>query len=78
MIKARMGNVVIIGLSRMNVERLTQDMPIRFPGEDVGVPGMLFVIIFGETEPEMVEQFKKRGLIGPETKVSDRFTGKGN
>lgn len=78
MIKARMGNVVFVGLSRGNVERLLQDMPIRFDGMEVGIPGILFVIMGGETEPDIMKQFSDAGLIGPETKIDDRFTGRGN
>lgn len=77
MIKGRAGNVVIVGLSRMNVERLMGGMPIRFAGEEVGVPGVVFVIFAGESEPEMVADLQKHGLIGAETKVDDRFSGKG-
>ena len=77
MIKGQAGNVVVIGLSRMNVERLMGGMPIRFAGEGVGIPGKVFVIFAGETEPEMVAELKKFGLIDADTKVDDRFTGKG-
>jgi hypothetical protein len=78
MIKGRMGNVVLIGLSRMNTERLLKDMPIKFDGADVALPGLTFVIIGGESEPELMAQLQKAGLIDAETKIDDRFTGKGN
>lgn len=78
MIKGRWGNVVLMGLSRANVERLMNDMPIRFDGAEVGLPGFLFVIMGGETEPEMMAELQKRGLLGPDTQIDDRFTGKGN
>lgn len=78
MIKGRMGNVVLIGLSRANTERLLQDMPIKFDGAEVAMPGVTFVIMGGESEPEMMAQLTKAGLITGDTKVDDRFTGKGN
>jgi hypothetical protein len=71
MIKARGEGLVLLGLSRMNVERLMGDMPIRFAGEEIGLPGITFVIVGGETEQTIADQLGE--LIGPETKVDDRW-----
>ncbi len=73
MLKARGGNMVLIGLSRMNVERLLDDMPIRFAGEEVGIPGLVFVIVGGETEQAIAEQLRAIGAVGQHTTVIDRF-----
>ena len=56
MIKARKGDVVILGLSRMNIERLMEDQPIRFEGDELGFPGKTFYILFGETEQTIVNE----------------------
>lgn len=78
MIKARAAQHVILGLSRMNVERLMQDMPIRFDGAEVGVPGITFVIVGGETEQAIEADLRRVGAVTDETVVIDRLTGKGN
>jgi hypothetical protein len=75
-IKARGGNVVLLGLSRMNVERLEGGMPIRFDGAEVGAPGLAFLIVFGETEQAIVAMLRGEGLLDEQTRIDDRF-GKG-
>lgn len=50
MVKARIGNTVLFGLSRENIDRLTKGKPIRIQGHDIGLPGQNFIIHFGETE----------------------------
>lgn len=78
MIKARGGNVVLLGLSRMNVERLMADMPILIDGAEVGLPGIMLAIIFGETEEQIAQELARRGLVDASTVIHDRKTGKGN
>ena len=73
MIKGRAGSVVLLGLSRANVERLMQDQPIRFDGREVGLPGIAIVIIGGETEQAMTDQLRAEGVIGTSTVVDDRW-----
>lgn len=58
MIKARAGNVVIFGLSRMNLERLQEGKPISFDGGEVGLDGARIVIMFGETEAAIAEELE--------------------
>lgn len=77
MIKGRSGRVVLFGLSRLNIERLQAGMPISFEGSEVNLPDVRFVIIAGETEPEMAQMLRDGGMVGPETKVTDRYKGKG-
>lgn len=72
MLKARGGNVVLIGLSRMNVNKLIAGQPILFDGSEVDVPGIQIAIYFGETEEAMIDELGKRGLVGRETVVDDR------
>ena len=59
--------VVILGLSKINIERLQKGMPISFPGTDVGLKGVEFMILAGETEQSMQHELEE--LIGEKTKV---------
>lgn len=59
MIKARSGDVVILGLSRENINRLMDDQPIRFDGDVLGFPGETFYIVFGETEQAIAADLVK-------------------
>lgn len=56
MIKARAGNVVIFGLSRLNLERLQEGKPIMFDGAEVGLDGNKIVIMYGETEQAIADE----------------------
>lgn len=66
MLKAKIGELSIFGLSRENVRRLIAGHPIVFDGAQLGLPGR-FAIVFGETEQAIGEQILS-GLHGPETK----------
>lgn len=55
MIKARAGNTVIFGLSRLNLERLQEGKPIMFDGAEVGLEGRI-CITFGETEQAILDE----------------------
>ena len=64
--------LLIFGLSRENIKRLTSGQPIRLRRETHGdgIPeGWSVVIVFGETELEMKRQFEASGMISPKTKV---------
>lgn len=50
MVKARIGNLLIFGLSRVNIERLQEGKPIYVEGAEVGAPLQRFVICYGENE----------------------------
>jgi hypothetical protein len=62
--------VIGLGLSRANCERLLAGQPIRIRTDEI-VPELdAEIIIFaGETEAAMAAEFKRHGLIGPNTKV---------
>lgn len=49
MVKAKIGDMVVLGLSRENIERLQEGNPILFDGAEVQLPGRI-AIMFGETE----------------------------
>lgn len=59
--------LVVLGLSHLNLERLQQGQPIHFPGEDVTIPGVEFMIFSGATEATMAREMEE--LIGPQTKT---------
>ena len=59
MIKARAGNAVIFGLSRLNLEKLQEGKPIAFDGGEVGLDGTRIMIMFGETENDIVRELTK-------------------
>lgn len=56
MIKARAGDMLIFGLSKLNIERLQEGKPIAFDGAEVGQPGVRFMIMYGETELAIIHE----------------------
>ncbi len=64
------GAVVVLGLSHENLRRLRDGQPIRFYGDELGLPGVHAVTIFaGESEDTMEQMLREHGLIGPGTRV---------
>lgn len=64
MIKARAGQLVILGLSRRNVELLQEGKPIAFDGAEVGLGGTRVLIMFGETEDEIARELAQASSGG--------------
>lgn len=64
MIKARSGDLVIFGLSRENMTRLQAGQPIAFDGGQVGFNGTRVMIIFGETENDIVRELAEASSGG--------------
>lgn len=65
--------LLVLGLSRQNIERLQQGQPIDISRESHGmvVPPHLRIMIFtGETEAEMAKQMAP--LIGPDTVIDQK------
>lgn len=58
MVKAQIGNTHIFGLSRVNMERLQEGKPIRISGDEIGMPGHVFIISFGETEEAIAAEIQ--------------------
>jgi hypothetical protein len=49
--------LVVLGLARVNIDRLVAGKPITFEGRSLGIPGDLtFCITFGETEIEIARE----------------------
>lgn len=77
MIIARAGSekepVLMLGLARVNIERLQADQPIKITRKSHGdgIPeGWTIIIMFGETEREMVKALSRAAMVGPDTKFN--------
>jgi hypothetical protein len=69
MIKLRKGNMIVLGLSHANLDRLRAEgikAAIKIDGKELGIDVDIFITA-GETEAVMFQQFE-RG-IGPNTKI---------
>jgi hypothetical protein len=64
MIKARAGDVVILGLSARNIELLKSGKPIDIDMQTLGLKGHT-VIFYGDTEQQMQRELAE--FIGPDT-----------
>lgn len=67
------GELLILGLSAINVTRMMAGKPIviREKTHGEGVPkGWEIMIFTGETEVQMQDALQKAGVIGPETKIN--------
>ncbi len=58
MIKYKKGNLIVLGLSDENLERLKKDQPIKFNLKELGLQDMDILIFNGKTEDEMYKQMK--------------------
>lgn len=73
MIRARgIGGNILFGLSRMNINRLVADDPMVIDCTELGYPGLMITIVFGETEGAIAARLRANGLVGPDTAVTDR------
>jgi hypothetical protein len=59
-----------LGISGGNVKKLKHGDPILILKEDMDLPFDI-LIFYGDTEQELVDQFRKRGLITSETIIHD-------
>ncbi len=67
------GQMLLIGLSRANVNQLIAGRPIKITKANQGEaipPGWEISIMFGETEQAMAAELQAVGAIGPDTKVN--------
>lgn len=65
MIKAKKGNMMILGLSDENLKRLKQDQPIKFNMKDIGFDDIDVLIFNGKDEQAMKRMMSDVGLIPP-------------
>jgi hypothetical protein len=57
--------IIMLGLSRMNCDRLLEGKPIHICGEEIGTSTDI-MIFAGETEEAMQEELRASGLALPE------------
>jgi hypothetical protein len=69
MLKAKIGNAVILGLSEMNLVKLKLGQPIKLNLKDLGFEDREVYIFHGKDEKEMTETL--RSLTGPNTEFRD-------
>ena len=67
MLKARKGNLLIFGLSDLNVERLKEGKPISFNGKDLKLPEFDILIFHAKDEEAMYRLMEEQ--IGSKTEV---------
>jgi hypothetical protein len=70
MMKIKKGNLILLGLSHANLDRLRADGlngAIKIKGKDLGIDVDIFITA-AETETEMLREFGSG--IGPDTKVN--------
>jgi hypothetical protein len=64
------GRIILLGLSRANVEKLIAGNPVYVTGESLGAPNITSIsVFFGETEADMEKLMLEAGYIGPHTTV---------
>lgn len=71
-------DMVILGLSRNNTERLLNNSPIMFDGAQVGLAGVRIVICGGETEADIAEDLRSIGFDGSVFTPRDNRVDPGN
>ena len=64
MIKFRLGNLIGFGLSEGNLKLLREGRPIHIQGAQLGSVDD-FIIVYGATERDIVEQMRASGLGVP-------------
>lgn len=68
MIKAKLTDgTLIFGLSKLNVEKLQQGMPILINLKDMELEDRKIVILYGETEDQIMINLPFN--VGPDTKM---------
>lgn len=65
MMKARMGKTLILGLSDENMKRLSQNQPIKFNLQEMGMEDMDVLIFNGKDEQAMKKMMIDANLIHP-------------
>lgn len=53
--------MILLGLSKMNVQKLKEQKPIMLQLEEFGIRASL-LILYGETDAAIVEEIKKTGV----------------
>ncbi|MGC3945292.1 MAG: hypothetical protein QM762_12400 [Chryseolinea sp.] len=65
MIKALKDKTIVLGLSETNIQKLKQDLPIKFNLKELGLTDHDVVIFYGKSESDMINVLYPH--IGPDT-----------
>lgn len=81
MLKIRMSRrdgspIILLGLSRTNVDRLMTDQPIRFDLKEVGLEGEM-IIVGGNDERSIIAQLVEFGILPGSALAEYRDLGPG-
>lgn len=63
--------VLLFGLSEENIIHLRMKQPILVVGEEMGIPDFDIVIIWGQTEDDIIKELADNTMITDKTKVED-------
>lgn len=71
MIKAKLTNGdLLFGLSKENVNRLQKGQPIQFNLKDMGLEDRKVLIMYGETEQDIMAELINEDHVTTETKIN--------
>lgn len=56
-------DTVFLGLDRESIRRLLDNQPIKFNGAQIGIRGVTFVILAGETLDDVQEDLRAIGVV---------------
>ena len=68
MIKAKIGDSVLLGITDENIKRLIAGQPIKLNLSELGLPDQKIGIMYGKDEQEIYEQLKP--YMSKETKIN--------
>jgi hypothetical protein len=63
--------ILLFGLSEENITRLRMQQPIIVIGEEMGVPNFDIIIMWGQTEDDIIAELSAANMVSSETKVND-------
>jgi hypothetical protein len=63
MLKARCDDVIVLGLTAENIERLKKGRLIAVDLRDIGMPSGRVLIFYGESTDSMMTELRKAGVI---------------
>ena len=55
--------LLILGLSEVDIENLRDGCPHAFPGEQVGISDLDVYLLHGETDHNILELLKRKGMV---------------
>lgn len=59
------GHTVLLGVTPANLRRLKDGQPIRVECDELGLPGVVITIVFGQTERAITADLRAAGIDLP-------------